>query len=252
MGGDKLVTTKPDIQSVTSIGNLLLIRGFFDSTVGADGSATVVATEDGMDFSDFVSSIVSFNIDGYVFTAPATSHLRGVTRISESNSYDSAGFKSGLTDANGRHNGGDALLEIIDAGSGYSDGTDVTDALTGVLSGAQCNATITVSGGKLATVKATSSAGGFTENEPLTVAGGTGGFVRANLSDNDGAPESGFRDFGGFENSPRPSILIKNNNIIRIVDHMDSKIYGDHDKVLFGRNTISTARKFRFSLIGRR
>lgn len=247
-----MATTKPDIQSVSSIGNLLLIAGTFETTVGAVGSATVVATEDGMDFSDFVSSIVSFNIDGYVYNAPVGSSLRGGTRIGSANNYG-AGFKSALSDTNGRHNGGDALLEIIDAGSGYSNGTDVTNALTGVLSGAQSNATITVSGGALATVKATSTTGGFTENEPLTVAGGTGGFVRANLSDADGDPESGFRDFGTFQQEGRPSIVIKNDNIIRIVDHMDSKIYGDHDGVnpLSG-STQSVPRKFRFSLIGRR
>jgi len=248
-----VATTKPDIQSVSSIGNLLLIGGTFETTVGAVGSATVVATEDGMDFSDFVSSIVSFNIDGYLYNASVGSSLRGNTSIGSANNY-AAGFKSALSDTNGRHDGGDALLEIIDAGSGYSNGTNVTNALTGVLSGAQSNATITVSGGALATVKATSSTGGFTENEPLTVAGGTGGFVRANLSDADGAPESGFTDFGTYQQEGnRPSILIKNDNIIRIVDHMDSKIYGDHDEVNpFGGGTQSVPRKFRFSLIGRR
>ena len=66
-----MATTKPDIQSVSSIGNLLLIGGTFETTTGATGSATVVATEDGMDFSDFVSSIVSFNIDGYKYNAPS-------------------------------------------------------------------------------------------------------------------------------------------------------------------------------------
>ena len=249
-----MATTKPDIQSVSSIGNLLLIRGTFETTTGAVGSATVVATEDGMDFSDFVSSIVSFNIDGYKYNAPTGHPLAGDTKLGGASNY-SAGFKSALSDANGRHNGGNALLEIIDAGSGYSNGTNVTNALTGVLSGVQSNATITVSGGALATVKATSSTGGFTENEPLTVAGGTGGFVRANLSDADAETESGFKDMAAinFENFSRPSILIKNDNIIRIVDHMDSKIFGDHDRVgLEGGPDISVPRKFRFSLIGRR
>ena len=249
-----MATTKPDIQSVSSIGNLLLIGGTFETTTGAIGSATVVATEDGMDFSDFVSSIVSFNIDGYKYNAPSNHPLAGDTSLSSGSNY-SAGFKSSLSDANGRHNAGNALLEIIDAGSGYSNGTDVTNALTGVLSGAQSNATITVSDGKLATVKATSSTGGFTENEPLTVAGGTGGFVRANLSDADARAESGFRDMPSrsFQNFSRPSILIKNDNIIRIVDHMDSKIFGDHDQVSpFDGSTTSVPRKFRFSLIGRR
>ncbi len=245
MGGDKVVTTTANIETVSSIGNLILIQGTFDTATGGFGSAVLVSTEDGIDFSDFVSSIVSFNIDPYI---EDENHGTGQTRPGITGSFKlfsannpNNNFATGLTDTNGRMDTGNAALEIIDAGSGYSAGSGVT--LTGVLSGQTCNATITVSGGALATVKATSNGSGFTEHEPLSVAGGTGGVVRANLSDAN--PVSGF--LASKELNTRPSILIKNDNIIRIVDHMDSKIMGDSliEGALFSG-------RYKFSLIGRR
>jgi len=246
LGGDKVVTTTANIETVSSIGNLILIQGTFDPVTGGFGSAVVVSTEDGIDFSDFVSSIVSFNIDPYTHTADNRAGgtipgLEGDFTLSGANNPNN-NFATAVTDNNRRMATGDTALEIIDAGSGYSAGSGVT--LTGVLSGQTCNATITVSGGALATVKATSTGTGFTEHEPLTVAGGTGGFVRANFADNDAI--SGFAAIK--ELSTRPSILIKNDNIIRIVDHMDSKIMGDQlnlEGALFSS-------RYKFSLIGRR
>ena len=240
-----MVTTTANIETVSSIGNLILIQGTFDPVTGGFGSAVVVSTEDGIDFSDFVSSIVSFNIDPYSDTAENRAGgtipgLEGNFRLSNANNANN-NFATGLTDTNGRMATGDTALEIIDAGSGYSAGSGVT--LTGVLSGQTCNATITVSGGALATVKATSNGTGITENEPMTVAGGTNGFVRANLTDVGAV--SGFAATKDL--NTRPSILIKNDNIIRIVDHMDSKIMGDHliEGALFSS-------RYKFSLIGRR
>tara|TARA_R100000995_G_C3484134_1_gene126050 strand:+ start:1142 stop:1879 length:738 start_codon:yes stop_codon:yes gene_type:complete len=245
LGGDKVVTTTANIQTVSSIGNLILIQGTFDPVSGGFGSTVLISTEDGIDFSDFVSSIVSFNIDPYVETAENRSGgsrpgITGSFKLINANNTNNT-FATGLTDTNGRMATGDTALEIIDAGEGYSAGSGVT--LTGVLSGQTCNATITVSGGALATVKATSNGTGFTEHEPVTVAGGANGFVRANLSD--AGTVSGFA--GTKELNTRPSILIKNDNIIRIVDHMDSKIMGDHllEGALFSS-------RYKFSLIGRR
>jgi len=238
-----VVTTTANIQTVSSIGNLILIQGTFEPVAGSP--AAVVTTEDGIDFSDFVSSIVSFNIDPYVEDANNIGGSRpGITgnyKLVIANNTNN-NFATGPTDTNGRMATGDTALEIIDAGSGYSAGSGVT--LTGVLSGQTCVATITVSGGALATVKATSNGTGITENEPMTVAGGTGGFVRANLTDV--AAASGFA--ATKELNTRPSILIKNDNIIRIVDHMDSKIMGDH----LGREGQLFSSKYKFSLIGRR
>ena len=241
-----MATTKPDIETVSSIGNLLLIQGTFETIAGSP--AAVVATEDGMDFSDFVSSIISFNIDSYVHITTASkdastlSDLEGDFRLITGNNSNNT-FELGRSDVNGRMAAnGHTLLEIIDAGSGYSAGSGVT--LTGVLSGQTCTATITVSGGTLATVMATSNGSGFTEHEPLSVAGGTGGVVRTNLTDSQ--PDSGFSTTKELHS--RPSILIKNDNIIRIVDYMDSKIWGDHPTE-FGS---PTPKKFKFSLIGRR
>ena len=241
-----MVTTTANIQTVSSIGNLILIQGTFDPVTGAlIADRVVVSTEDGIDFSDFVSSIVSFNIDPYVETANnraggSRPGISGDYRLSNANNSNN-NFATGLTDTNGTMATGDTALEIIDAGSGYSAGSGVT--LTGVLSGQTCVATITVSGGALVTVKATSNGTGITENEPMTVAGGTGGFVRANLTDV--AVASGFAPTKVL--NTRPSILIKNDNIIRIVDHMDSKIMGDHllEGALFSS-------RYKFSLIGRR
>lgn len=235
-----MVTTKPDIESVSSLGNLLLIKG---TITPALGGGVTIATEDGWDFSDFVSSIVSFNIDSFtgigdVFNREGVKTGTGFVTNYISDGYNvlSKSFRSGMTDTNGRMASGDTALEIIDAGSGYSAGSGVT--LTGVLSGQTCNATITVSGGALATVKATTNGTGITENEPMTVAGGTGGFVRANLSD--ATTPTGFADVKNMSN--RPSILIKNDNIIRIVGYMDSKIWG----------AATAFAKYRFTLIGRR
>jgi len=239
-----MATTKPDIKIVSSIGNLLLIQGTFETVTDVAGSATVVATEDGMDFSDFVSSIISFNIDPYIhgFGFRDTSSTQGSHDLNNGNNPNNA-FETGKSDGPGRMaDNGHTLLEIIDAGSGYSAGSGVT--LTGVLSGQTCTATITVSGGTLATVMATSNGSGFTEHEPLSVAGGTGGVVRTNLTDSQ--PDSGFSTTKELHS--RPSILIKNDNIIRIVDYMDSKIWGDHPTE-FGS---PTPKKFKFSLIGRR
>ena len=240
-----MVTTTANIQTVSSIGNLILIQGTFDPVTGGFGSAVVVSTEDGIDFSDFVSSIVSFNIDSFSSLAENRSGgtipgLEHNFKLSNANNPNN-NFARGLTDTNGRMATGDTALEIIDAGSGYSAGSGVT--LTGVLSGQTCNATITVSGGALATVKATSNGTGITENEPMTVAGGANGFVRANLSNE--AVVSGFAATKDL--NTRPSILIKNDNIIRIVDHMDSKIMGDHTNF-----EGLLASRYKFSLIGRR
>jgi len=236
-----MATTKPDIEIVSSIGNLLLIQGTFEPISGSP--AAVVATEDGWDFSDFVSSIVSFNIDSFIHGAGFRDQAAdaGEFYLSLGNNPNN-NFETAGTDGPGRIATGNTLLEIIDAGSGYSGATGVT--LTGVLSGQTCVATITVSGGALATVKATSNGTGIIDNEPMTVAGGTGGFVRANLTD--GGAVSGFTSVKALHN--RPSILIKNDNIIRIVDYMDSKIWGDHEGELGGY----ALNKYKFSLIGRR
>ena len=235
-----MVTTKPDIESVSSLGNLLLIKG---TITPALGGGVTIATEDGWDFSDFVSSIVSFNIDSYtgigdIYDRTGAKVGSGFVSNYISGGYNplSTSFRSGMTHGSGNMATGDTALEIIDAGSGYSAGSGVT--LTGVLSGQTCNATITVSGGALATVKASSAGSGFTENEPVTVAGGTGGFVRANLSD--AITPTGFDSVKNMSN--RPSILIKNDNIIRIVGYMDSKIWG----------ATTAFAKYRFTLIGRR
>ena len=238
-----MVAAKPDIESVSSLGNLLLIKGTITPVLAGPSGAVQIATEDGWDFSDFVSSIVSFNIDSYtgigdIYDREGVKTGSGFVSNYLSNGYNpmSKSFRTGFTDTNGRMATGETLLEIIDAGSGYSAGSGVT--LTGVLSGQTCVATITVSGGALATVKPTSNGTGITENEPMTVAGGTGGFVRANLTDV--AAASGFFDIKNISN--RPSILIKNDNIIRIVGYMDSKLWG-----------VQTAfAKYRFTLIGRR
>ena len=233
------------------IGNLVFLSGELNINEYA-----VQNPDDGIDFSDHVSRILDFD-----FITGSTPNLIEQVQVhavlknqsneqilnfmtAQSNISESDGNQRGVLGFSGTYTDSSTPLkvDIINGGSGYSDGTHAGQVLTGRDSGANNGrATVIVSSGIVTSVQITTVGSNYHDMEKINVAAPGGS----------GAEIVGYQSSMSSSNTPFAAQffpILTGDTTIKIVNFYSNK--GDGG-VLNDTNE-STPRRCEFTLIGKR